>query len=760
MNIVDIVNQDDPSLGISFLLEKLYLEGGEKAVTLEQLAYFKKFHPKTFESVEEQVLSALGLFYKIEEPSSLYSFMLMGFGKQYQKDFGRFLTPIQANIRSAVESNDVVSISAPTSAGKSYSIRDFIAEQDGDAVVIVPSRALIAEYVNTMRRRFKGNKNIMVSSFVDNVFTSRKLRRIFILTPERARELFSPDLTLDINVFFFDEAQMSEERERGVIFDVAIRRIKKKFPSAKLIFAHPFVENPEAQLKKHGFDIQNNFSRAYTHGSVGKLCVFKHQNKKCYYFSPFAKKGHQVRECIEFPGKFEDFAFDGKHSVLIYVSKASIYNGSAIEDFRKYIDRFPQVEDKAALEIIERIEHLLGTDETHESRLVSLLYKGVVIHHGSVPLDVRFLIEDYIRGGYAKICFATSTLAQGVNMPFDIVWLDNMRFLGDGEGVRALAFKNLIGRAGRLSEDCKFDTGFIYTKNARSFSEKLNIKYELSSESVIDAPLEEIDPDSREVIESIQSETFDDDKQVPMSRVERLSKPEILELLETVLELLFKPSDSIKDNIAGKENRLKRFELTRCMRLIYEAALNRELFIGEKAVFDTAISLFLQVIQGRSFREIVATRYHRVSKRDKGKIGAAEFSQSAEKLPNSKLVNAFSLFKKGFPARAVSYDAIIFDTYDYLDQVISFSLTDTFVAALKIYNEKFDSLKASKMVELFTYGTNDRVHTLLIRYGFPPECITELIPYVDSISEEDIKFNEQITDSPRYLQELVSWYLP
>ena len=338
MSIVEIIKHENPEEGILILLDKLHVEGAENAETLEHLAYYKKFHPKLFESVEERVLSALGLFYKVKEPSNLYSFLLMGFGKEYLQKYGQLLTPVQANIRKAIDSSKVVSISAPTSAGKSYSVRDFIAEQTGDAVIIVPSRALIAEYVNTMKRKFNGNKNVMVSSFVDNVFTSRSLRRIFILTPERSRDLFSPELTLNVGVFFFDEAQMSEEKERGVIFDVSIRRIKKKFPDAKLIFAHPFVENPEAQLQKHGFEGSSHFSKSYTHGSVGKVCVFQHpKNKKNYYFSPFTSKGHQIKNCSEFEGDFEEFAFNGLHSVLVYVSKPSIYNGSFLEPFKKIL---------------------------------------------------------------------------------------------------------------------------------------------------------------------------------------------------------------------------------------------------------------------------------------------------------------------------------------------------------------------------------------------------------------------------------------
>ena len=116
---------------------------------------------------------------------------MSGFGERHKSDYGSYLTPVQASIRRAVDDSQFVSISAPTSAGKSYSIRDFIADQEGDAVVVVPSRALIAEYVNSMRRKFEGDKNVMISPFVDRVFTSRHLRRIFILTPERSRDLYS-----------------------------------------------------------------------------------------------------------------------------------------------------------------------------------------------------------------------------------------------------------------------------------------------------------------------------------------------------------------------------------------------------------------------------------------------------------------------------------------------------------------------------------------------------------------------------------------
>lgn len=760
MSIIDIAKDIEPINGISEILNVLHKEGPISSEILERIAYYKKFHSEAFQAQEEKIITSLGLFYKLPEPSSLYSFFLSGIGKQHKEEFGEFLTPVQASVRRAVNDNKVISISAPTSAGKSYSIRDFIAEDDGDAVVIVPSRALIAEYVNTMKQKFNGDKSVMISSFVDNIFKSRNLRRIFILTPERARDLFSKSLNLNIKVFFFDEAQVSEESERGVVFDVLVRKVKQHFGTAKLIFAHPFVENPDAQFKKHNFPEVDSCSRSYTHGAVGKIFIYQHKNKKFYHFSPFIDRGHQIKKCVEFEQRFSDFAFDGTHSVLVYVSKSSIYNGKYIEPFRKYIDNYEDINSVEAEEIINTIEHLLGADnDEHSSELVALLRKGVVIHHGSVPLEVRFLVEDLIRGGHAKICFATSTLAQGVNMPFDIVWLDNMRILGDNDQSRSLSFKNLIGRAGRLSNQPKFDFGYVFTKSPQLLSKRVSDKFFLDEKSIIDNPETLENPDASELLNSIKEGSFDDDKQAPLSKIDRLAESEVLRYCEAILSVIYS-ADSIKDNLYGAKNEAKREALKQYFRFIYEVSINRGLYDGEIAVFRQAISIFVQVIQGRSFREIVGIRYSYISKKDEGRQGYAAFSQPAAKLPKSTLTHTYSIFDENTLAKNVSYDAVVFDTYDYLDQVISFSLTESFITAFKVYKDNTSDQRSDKMIELLRFGTNNTVHTLLMRYGFPPEDVSEISKYILFINEDTITFKPEISDAPKYIQEMVDWYLP
>ncbi|MFA7331996.1 MAG: DEAD/DEAH box helicase [Candidatus Delongbacteria bacterium] len=742
-------------------MDRLHREGPTSLTDLEALAYYKRYHSLAFTRVEGQILAALGLFHKVQEDNNLYSFLMSGFGRTHEQEYGKRLTPIQASVSRSIDSMQYVSISAPTSSGKSYAVREYIARDLQDAVVIVPSRALIAEYMGAFRDRFRSDKNVMICPFVEQIFTVRAPRRIFVLTPERTKDLFRLSRELQsVGTFFLDEAQISEDDTRGVLFDVTVRRIIKHFPRAKLVFAHPFVINPEAQFSKHEIDFERGYAHSYDHGSVGRICVFRHSNGRDYCFSPYLTNGHHLKNCVQFECDFPTFCLSPQHSILVYVSKASIYDGSYLTDFSDHITDLPPIEEPDALRIVSRIVDIIGANENeHRSDMITLLRKGVVIHHGSVPLEVRFLIEDFIRGGHAVMCFATSTLAQGVNMPFDVVWLKNP-WLPGREKERALAFKNLIGRAGRLTSGSEFDFGYVYTTNPKLFIDRMNFPLRLDEASIIETGDYSEDSDTGEYLNSIRENTFDEDKNLPMSRVERLSTAIVLESASQILDSVFADARGIRASIGGEDKAEIRHNVCDCYRKIYEAALGRCLVEGEVAVFSQAIQIFLHTIQGRAFKEIVGIRYSHISRRNLGRQGQAEFSQAASQLPNKTLVRRFPLFVEGTPANVVSYDAVLFDTYDYLDQVISFCLSDTFVAAFKIYSERTIDDRADRMIELLKYGTNNAKHILLMRYGFAPDRIEEIAEYVDSITVENIVFRNAISEAPDHVREIIEWYLP
>lgn len=76
-----------------------------------------------------------------------------------------------------------------------------------------------------------------------------------------------------------------------------------------------------------------------------------------------------------------------------------------------------------------------------------LLTRGIVVHHGRMPGLLSRLCVDLIDERVVHVVLATSTLSEGVNLPFEIVLIPTLRRCAVELSVRE--FCNLVGRAGR-----------------------------------------------------------------------------------------------------------------------------------------------------------------------------------------------------------------------------------------------------------------------------------------------------------------------
>ncbi len=507
-----------------------------------------------------------------------------------------------------------------------------------------------------------------------------------------------------------DEAQISEEDIRGMTFDALVRRLDRAFPKAKKVFAHPFVNNPEAQLNKHGFS-QLSLAKNYNLYTAGKIFITIGPDKKFQFFSPNTKS-EKVKVDEDLVGQ----TVEKGGSLLVYISKNKIYEGRHLIDFQKYIDLCPILTDPAANVLIDKLKSFIGASTAPRnekySLLIDLMSRGIVIHHGSMPLKARLMAEDFIRKGHARICFATSTLVQGINMPFDVVWIDNFN------NMTPITLKNLIGRSGRTTQTKGlFDFGYTVVKqsNVETFSKRFKEAVTLNERSKLDLEIDDIDVDLRDLAESIKNDTFDGELHLPSSQIERIKKSDLDKEIKYILNKLMnvdKPitggeyyslSDSVRKKVKSNFKKLYSIHLRR-------TSLNK----AEASVLSAAIPIMLWHIQGRSFAEIVSLRYSFLSQKDKqrqifsrikkqeisAEQGSAEikrlkvrYSPIAASIPNTKLKGA-SLFGEYQSVKDIDYDIVIYDTYDYLDKVVSLSMNDPISAALEIHFEKTKDLRA------------------------------------------------------------------
>jgi hypothetical protein len=88
---------------------------------------------------------------------------------------------------------------------------------------------------------------------------------------------------------------------------------------------------------------------------------------------------------------------------------------------------------------------------------VALLDHGIASNHGQMPQRIRRMMVDLIDRGICPVTVATATLTEGVNLPFDIIFVPSLlrRSFNAAEEqqvenrMSTAEFRNLAGRAGR-----------------------------------------------------------------------------------------------------------------------------------------------------------------------------------------------------------------------------------------------------------------------------------------------------------------------
>lgn len=88
---------------------------------------------------------------------------------------------------------------------------------------------------------------------------------------------------------------------------------------------------------------------------------------------------------------------------------------------------------------------------------VALIDNGIASNHGQMPQRIRRLMVDLIERGICRVTIATATLTEGVNLPFDMIFVPSLTRRSynsvdnrqEANRMSTSEFRNLAGRAGR-----------------------------------------------------------------------------------------------------------------------------------------------------------------------------------------------------------------------------------------------------------------------------------------------------------------------
>ena len=172
----------------------------------------------------------------------------------------------------------------------------------------------------------------------------------------------------------------------------------------------------------------------------------------------------------------------------------------------------------------------------------------------------------------------------------------------------------------------------------------------------------------------------------------------------------------------------------------------------------------LWIMQGESFKRILNKRYVYLTKLNErnelkkefemGHISVetyirslsnipVNYSATPSHIPDKKLLNIGSSFSKMY-ATNIDYDSIVYDTYDYIDKVVEFSMLNAYVTTLSLYHKKTSDIRALSVINCLKYGSDEPKTILLKRYGFSDEEIKIVYDNVKKIDENGIEFEDSI----------------
>lgn len=360
------------------------------------------------------------------------------------------LTDYQRALWADLTSDQDVITSAPTSAGKTHIILNYLLNKVGNsagafAAIIVPTRALISEVAGKIyelaRDQTYGDELEICTIPREGEFASKSF---FVMTQERLHELMlRGDISFDY--LFVDEAHNISDKSRGVLLHLTIEKVLENgYPQIIISMPSSSYQNSFSTIFK---DVE--FKREITQSSpvtkivmsvVPKnrnLIVSRHNSTD----TTTIPKGFNGKNLADIVCKFGQ-----GQSNIIYRNRTD-YCETLAEEIAA---RLPKIEDNPLLaEAANYVEEFIHKEFT----LADSLRKGVAFHYGPLPSSIRVMVENLVKDDQVKFITCTSTLAEGVNLPAKNLFLQNpaQPIMHQGsKRIEDVKINNITGRAGRM----------------------------------------------------------------------------------------------------------------------------------------------------------------------------------------------------------------------------------------------------------------------------------------------------------------------
>ena len=391
-------------------------------------------------------------------------------------------------------------IRMPTSAGKTrvaeLAIVDALVREPGArCVYVAPFRALVSEVEQTFAALL-GDLGFRVSSIL-GTYESDEFERLLtedadliVVTPEKLDLLLrlKSDFLSHVRLIVLDEGHLINDLARGAKFELLLTRLKLTLQVPRFLVLSAVVPDqtltdfanwlnagdrgiitstwrPSVQrvaalewgrttgVLRYTGGNEDALLREFVPGIIRQRS-FAYENPDTQRINRrrFPDENNKGQIAAALAAEFADIG-----SVLIFtpiprnavsVAKALAYRLDLLKRTGEPVPAYYRTPDTRSAQVAAE---WLGED--HD--VTNLLRTGIAVHHGQLPNAVRAAIETDFRERRYRLIVATSTLAQGVNLPLRTVIIHSCWRSTANSRVRIAAreYWNIAGRAGRARDE-------------------------------------------------------------------------------------------------------------------------------------------------------------------------------------------------------------------------------------------------------------------------------------------------------------------
>lgn len=385
-----------------------------------------------------------------------------------------FPAQLDAVARGATTDASLV-VSLPTSSGKTFlaelRIVASLARHPGSRALYVAPYRLLARQIE---REFRPGLNTLhlevqdLGSGYDPTLPGNQddLPDVVVCTPERldallrlstsdANEGRAAKALLDsLSVLVFDELQLVGREGRGPRFELLLTRLRWAYPHLPILglcAASRGIDDlagwltgsaPVTGAKRPTGTLELVWD------TDGKLVQRAGSTRKVVANLPRSKK--PIDDAASLVLRFEA---DMQPVLVIETTRPLAENvartvarlqPAAAERWRENLGA---AERRRLDEAVQETRSLLG----HEHPLADLLQQGIAYHHAGVPMHILRHIERLTSARLLRVLCATTTVAEGADLPFKVVIIPHLNFPGGSRRLERDLYLNIIGRAGRAN---------------------------------------------------------------------------------------------------------------------------------------------------------------------------------------------------------------------------------------------------------------------------------------------------------------------